>query len=213
MACRREGISPCVFAQPGRPARSGSVTLHIHGFGCCSPSAKSRTRPMMSPLEEGDAIGARGTLRGGAPPDDARFHCRTLGGRRSQVFVIPEQDRAFLRAGASAQGFGRPSARRSGDGRNLSARPLRVCRNGAESRGGVVSRSGLRLAIPRFTRPKLADETEHGGVVPTSRGGGRGLVDESPSGAPARGPGDRNEFSESLYQGTPVGLSGLILGR
>src|SRR6187402_110932 len=49
-------------------------------------------------------------------------------------------------------------------------------------RAGAVSSagSGLRLAIPRFTRPKLADETEHGRVVPTSRGGGRGLVDESP---------------------------------
>ena len=33
MACRREGISPFVLAQPGRPARSGSVTLHDHGFG------------------------------------------------------------------------------------------------------------------------------------------------------------------------------------
>ena len=34
---------------PGRPARSGSVTLHDHGFGSCGPSAKSRTRPMMRP--------------------------------------------------------------------------------------------------------------------------------------------------------------------
>ena len=31
MACRREGISPFVLAQPGRPASSGSVMLHDHG--------------------------------------------------------------------------------------------------------------------------------------------------------------------------------------
>jgi hypothetical protein len=41
MACRREGISPFVLARPGRPARSGSVTLHSHGFG--SEDGRSRS--------------------------------------------------------------------------------------------------------------------------------------------------------------------------
>src|SRR4051794_19508286 len=49
MACRREGISPCVLAQPGMPARVGSVTLHDHGFGSRGSSAMSRTRPITRP--------------------------------------------------------------------------------------------------------------------------------------------------------------------
>ena len=69
MACRREGISPCVLAQPGRPARVGSVTLHSQGFG--SRQLRQEPHPAdHATLEKGDAIGAGLALREGAPPGD-----------------------------------------------------------------------------------------------------------------------------------------------
>ena len=49
MACRREGISPFVSAQPGRPASSGSVTLHDQGFGSPGRSVMCCTRPITRP--------------------------------------------------------------------------------------------------------------------------------------------------------------------
>src|SRR5215212_2030170 len=49
MACRREGISPFVLAQPGRPASSGSVMLHDHGFGSRGAVVMCRTRPITRP--------------------------------------------------------------------------------------------------------------------------------------------------------------------
>ena len=49
MACRRDGISPCVFAHPGRPASIGSVTLHSHGFGSRELNWPCRIRPMTRP--------------------------------------------------------------------------------------------------------------------------------------------------------------------
>jgi|tagenome__1003787_1003787.scaffolds.fasta_scaffold20942269_2 hypothetical protein len=49
MAWRREGISPCVLAQPGRPASSGSVMLHDHGFGSRGAVVMCRTRPITRP--------------------------------------------------------------------------------------------------------------------------------------------------------------------
>src|SRR4051794_37536444 len=76
MACRREGISPCVLAQPGCPASSGSVTLHDHGFGSRGRLVMCMMRPMMRPLEQGDAIGPRLGLREGALPGDVGVgHC------------------------------------------------------------------------------------------------------------------------------------------
>ena len=70
MACRREGISPLVFAQPGRPASSGSVTLHAHFF---APSCGSSVKPHAAhdaAGEDGDAIGSRRAVREGSLPDD-----------------------------------------------------------------------------------------------------------------------------------------------
>jgi hypothetical protein len=49
MACRREGISPCVLAQPGRPASSGSVMVHSQGLGSRGAVVMCRTPPMMRP--------------------------------------------------------------------------------------------------------------------------------------------------------------------
>ena len=98
-------------------------------------------------------------------------------------------------------------------GRNLSARPLRVCRNGAESRGGVVRRSGLRLAIPRFTRLKLADETEHGRVCRLGRGG---REVSSTSCHTAHRPGDREPqrvLKVTFTRERRFGLSGLRPSR
>jgi hypothetical protein len=48
IACPREGISPLVFAQPGRPASSGSVTLHDH-FGSLGRLVMCCTRPITRP--------------------------------------------------------------------------------------------------------------------------------------------------------------------
>ena len=85
MACRREGISPCVLAQPGRPASSGSVTLH-------DQAGIPRTKLVMphaadhAALENGDAIGARRAVREGAPPGDA---CRAARDRRLHHFQRP----------------------------------------------------------------------------------------------------------------------------
>ena len=73
MACRREGISPFVLAQPGRPASSGSVTLHDHGFGSRGSVRHVPHAADHAALENGDAIGPRRAVREGSPPDDARL--------------------------------------------------------------------------------------------------------------------------------------------
>ena len=52
MASVCESVSPEALPQPGRPASSGSVTDHSHGFGApCGPgfSLNRRTLPMMRP--------------------------------------------------------------------------------------------------------------------------------------------------------------------
>ena len=71
MACRREGISPFVLAQPGRPASSVSVTLHGHGFGSRGRLVMCMHAADHAALEHGDAIGARRAVREGASPGDA----------------------------------------------------------------------------------------------------------------------------------------------
>ena len=58
-----------MFAQPGRPASSGSVTLHAH----FARRAAARSEPHAADDaagEDGDAIGARRAVREGSLPDD-----------------------------------------------------------------------------------------------------------------------------------------------
>ena len=93
MACRREGISPCVFAQPGRPARSGSVMLHGQASG--RPAGRSLPDPADDPtLEQGDAIGARLAVREGALPGDARAPSTAILRRRRLVGLSTAPGRA-----------------------------------------------------------------------------------------------------------------------
>ncbi len=77
MACRREGT--------GRPARSGSVMVHIHGLGSRGRLVMCCTRPMMRPSKNGDAIGSRRAVREGALPRDlgVRSHNAFMSQRRA----------------------------------------------------------------------------------------------------------------------------------
>jgi hypothetical protein len=88
-----------------KPAEDGSprMDLAVPAFGYKNHVGIDRRHGLIRTWSVTDAArhglgiglrgGSRGTLQERAPPSDARFQCRTVAGRRSQVFVIPEQER------------------------------------------------------------------------------------------------------------------------